>query len=197
MTPHDYLATARVPPSLKDQTFGPWDIQRQLTYTRFEFAGLFRHTYATIHLGLGECVMEDSPTELRQHLPIWLRGHGRVLVTGMGLGCVVRGLLANPDVEHIDVIEIDRRILDAVGPEFAGDDRVGLIHGDALAHPINGERWDFAWHDIWIDETETDRNLQFFHVELIGHFMSACGQQGAWKLPRFISRLAPKTAGLR
>jgi hypothetical protein len=50
-----------------------------------------------------EVVMEDSPRELRRHLPIWMHAHGRVLVTGLGLGCVVRGLLASPHVEYIDV----------------------------------------------------------------------------------------------
>jgi spermidine synthase len=52
--------------------------------------------------------MEDTLSELRRHTPIFMRAKGRLLVTGLGLG-VVRGLLAKPEVEHIDVVEIDRR----------------------------------------------------------------------------------------
>ena len=204
MKPADYLSAARCPPSLKPQYFGLWEIKR-MTPCMSGWRGrvgwdsytvLWRWTEATIHLGPGEVVMEDSIVELRQHLPIWLRGRGRVLITGLGLGCVVRGLLANPDVEHIDVIEIDRGILDVIGPEFADEARVNLIHGDALEHPVNGERWDFAWHDIWVDPAG-GRDLQCFHAELIARFMPVCGPQGAWKLPRFMARLAPAIAGLR
>ena len=206
--PETYLRAARCPDSLKPQKFHPWEIARlepkigrRRLYTGWpSYTVLYRHTkvtWANLHLDQpSEIVMEDSKPELRQHLPIWLKGRGRILVTGLGLGCVVRGLLANPDVERIDVIEIDRGILDVIGPEFAGEDRVNLIHGDALKHPINGEWWDFAWHDIWVDEA-CGRDLQLFHADLIAKFMSVCGPQGAWKLPRFMARLAPAISGLR
>ncbi len=213
MTPDAYLRAARCPATLEAQKFGLWEIWRapmvpslsRCSSLRIWTAALFRYTEATIHLeSPGEVVMEDSLGELRQHLPIWLRAHGRVLVTGLGLGCVVRGLLANPRVERIDVIEIDRDICDVIGPEFAGsgensDDRVNLIEGDALTYPINvRDRWDCAWHDIWVDESAGAPNLQVFHAELITRFMPAVrGQQGAWKLPRFIARRAPTVAGLR
>ena len=196
MTPMDYMAAARVPQDiLPYQKFGMWEIRRAGYADNSPYpiglpsAMLLRHTEATIHLETGECVMEDSEKELRQHLPIWMRGRGRILITGLGLGCVVRGLLAGPDVEHIDVIEIDRRILDVVGPEFAGEDRVNLIHGDALKHPVAGERWDYAWHDIWCDEAE-GTHLQILHTILISRFMPVCGVQGAWQLPRFLHRLS-------
>ena len=203
-SPETYLRAARCPLSLKPQTFGLWEIKRMTPCLSSwadavgwdSYTVLWRWTEATMHLAPGEVVMEDSRPELRQHLPIWLKGHGRILVTGLGLGCVVRGLLANPDVERIDVIEIDRGILDVIGPEFAGEGRVNLIHGDALEYPINGERWDFAWHDIWVDEA-CGRDLQLFHADLIAKFMSVCGPQGAWKLPRFMARLAPAISGLR
>ena len=104
-------------------------------------------------------------------------------------------------VDHIDVIEIDQGIIEAIGPEFEGSARVTIIEGDALthpvAHPVNRGRWDCAWHDIWVDES-TNPNLQTFHAELIQRFMPAvAGPQGAWKLPRFIKRLTPKGLILR
>src|SRR5271154_6313451 len=115
MTPAVYLASARVPKSVPSGTFGLWEIFRQSAQTLGDLAAmggtettvLSRMTLATMHLEHGEIVMEDSRTELCRHLPIWWRARGHVLVTGLGLGCVARGLLANPAVEHVTVVEID------------------------------------------------------------------------------------------
>src|SRR6185295_15069938 len=66
---------------------------------------LYRLTDATLHHDPpGEVVMEDTPFELQTHLGFVMHARGRVLVTGLGLGCVIRGLLANPSVEHITCI---------------------------------------------------------------------------------------------
>lgn len=61
-------------------------------------------------------------------------GRPRARVTGLGRGCVVRGLLARPQVEHIDVVEIDVGVLDMVGPSFAGEPRLMIHQGDALTY---------------------------------------------------------------
>ena len=194
--PTQYLKAARCPEQMPEGEFGLWRIRRITPVSWLQehiggtyYTALYRTTIGALHHDQGECVMEDSFGELRQHLPIWLRAHGRVLVTGLGLGCVVRGLLANPDVDHLDVIEIDRQMLDRIGPEFEPDPRVTLIHGDALKHPVNGSRWDFAWHDLWTDESEGEPHLQIVHAELLMRYGSACGRQGAWKFPRYSRRL--------
>lgn len=209
-----YLHAARVPVDLHPQAFGPWWIERRPandalhqavgmpvigwpTYTllhrfrrppepdpRDPFAGEARCTRPS-----SEIVMEDSRRELAQHLPIWLAARGRVLVTGLGLGCVVRGLLASPRVEHIDVVEIDEGILGVIGPEFQADPRVTLHLGDALKFrwPA-GSRWDFAWHDLW---TDGPRHLVHLHAALLKKHRKSVPLQGAWKLPRMLKRLVP------
>jgi hypothetical protein len=191
-----------VPHALRPQEFGPWRIQRvaadeamielamppamgmglvgfpDYTFLRWTDHAAARPTW--------QIVMDDSAHELRRHLPIWLAARGCVLITGLGLGCVVRGLLAKPDVEHIDVVELDRGILDVVGAEFSGTSRVTLFHGDALRikWPA-GTRWDFAWHDLWIEQG----GLQFLHAELLHRYRHRCGAQGAWAFPRGVARL--------
>lgn len=150
---------------------------------------LRRFTDATMHLN-GEVVMEDSLTELRRHAPIWLAARGRVLVTGLGLGCVVRGLLACPEVNHIDVIEIDRSIIRVVGAEFHNEARVTITAGDALSCHFPANHWDFAWHDIWCEGS----GLQKLHVELMSRFKDCCTVQGAWMLPRFVKRMTRRLA---
>ena len=192
----DFVNAARVPDSLETQSFGLWDIRRMTMTNPYHRAQagfdtvtfLQRWTYSTLHLGAGETVMEDSEPELRRHLPIWMIAHGRVLVTGLGLGCVVRGLLANGSVEKIDVVEIDHGIARVIGSEFASNPRVNLHVADALEWQIGDRKWDFAWHDIWSDTDAGKPHLQVLHGKLIARFHPNVANQGAWALPRKIAR---------
>lgn len=204
MRPADLLHACRVPASVEPRRVGPWEIRRidvasldnefTRAFVRMTLAGydsytlLFRDTLATLHEERGECVMEDSLVELRRHLPILLSARGRVLVSGLGLGCVVRGLLAKPEVEHVDVVEIDRHILALVGREFSTNPRVSLYHDDAerITWPA-GTRWDFAWHDVW-SETES---LDVVHARLIARYHGMAARQGAWQLARVAKRRWP------
>lgn len=201
-TPQEFMEAARVPASLAEQEFGLWTITRAHVDSRvrqllqeagdFEIGWpsltmLWRLSMATMHRPPGEIVMEDSATELRRHLPIWMAGRGRVLVTGLGLGCVVRGLLLSPDVDQVDVVEIDPDIIDAVGAEFAGDSRVRIYRGDALAVEWpEGARWDAAWHDLWVDGD----GLQDLHLKLMAKYRKRTRYQGAWAFPRVAKRHA-------
>lgn len=203
MSPQDYIEAARVPYSLQPQEFGLWKIERlscgqrivdkRLIVMSEETVGfpdytLLSHlTEATLHLVRGDIVMEDSRRELRKHLPIWMKARGRVLVTGLGLGCVVRGLLANPDVDRIEVVEIDLDIARIIGAEFAGSNRVGLHLGDAreIDESWLPGRFDCAWHDLWCDGPD----LQLWHAEMMIQLRRRCGPQGAWAFPRFGKRM--------
>lgn len=202
LSPATFLEAARVPETVPLGRFGLWTIERVESKDGRELAQrgadglwewvgwpsmtlLYRATEATLHQEHGEVVMEDSRRELRRHLPIWLAARGRVLVSGLGLGCVVRGLLASPAVEHIDVVEIDADILRALGPEFASSPRVALHHADALTwEPPAGARWDCAWHDIWCEGS----GLQLLHAELLVRYADRVRRQGAWMFPRFVKR---------
>lgn len=219
-TPADFIRAARVPDTVEAGRFGAWLIERRRVVREFlngsKFAGLFadytilRHdSWATLHLGdgAGAVVMEDSPRELQKHLPIWLAARSvpgaRILITGLGLGCVVRGLLALPTVAHVDVVELDKLILERVGAEFRRDPRVTLVHDDALlfakdtaafARVTGRERWDLAWHDLWIDDGggDTDRGLQALHAEMMVALIDRVGRQGAWAFPRWARRRASR-----
>lgn len=197
MTPDYYLSAARCPSTLKAQEFGLWTIERRAAPESEPHGAMFRAlvgspvqtalgriTEATMHQPPGEIVMEDSTQELSRHLPIWLAARGRLLVTGLGLGCVVRGLLASPQVEHIDVIELDRDILRIVGAEFEREPRVSLHLGNALTCKMPGRHWDFAWHDCWCEGS----GLQLLHLKLIARYRKRCARQGAWMLPRMMKR---------
>lgn len=129
----------------------------------------------------GYTVMDDSDQELSKHLNAVHHATGRVLKTGLGFGCFVRMCLTKADVEHIDVIEIDGRIIEHFGAEFADNERVTIHHADAFEFDPSGLQWDFGWHDIY---TEGNEGLAVAHVRLIKRYLRHCTKQGAWQLPR-------------
>lgn len=96
-------------------------------------------------------VMSDTPAELEGHEHAVKYATGRVLVTGLGLGCIVQGLLAKPGVERIDVVEIDPEVIGLTGYYYGGDPRVHIWRGSAADPNLLPAdlRWDYAWHDIW------------------------------------------------
>ena len=195
-----YLAAARVPETLQPCEEFPWEIERrdvtpeELPRTGWPRITLLRlTTLANIHRR-PDVVMEDGRRELSKHLPIWIHARGRVLVTGLGLGCVVRGLLANPRVERVDVVELEEWILEVVGPEFEDDPRVSLIHADAHRwRPA--EAYDYAWHDLHDNEGVGD-HVQLQHARLL-HRMKrhVRGAQGAWAFPRDMKPIARDAMG--
>lgn len=153
------------------------------TYTK-----LFRVTEATMHLTEGECVMEDTDLELRTHLDFMIRAKGVVLITGLGLGCVVRGCLANEAVRHIVCIEKSKDVLSLVGPHMPKD-RLTIIYADALEWVKNHARgFDCAWHDIWSDESAGEPHLQLLHSRLMLECFPDIPLQGAWNFPRYERR---------
>jgi hypothetical protein len=95
-------------------------------------------------------VMSDTPDELRDHGPAIEAATGRVLIHGLGLGCILSAFLAKPDVTHIDVVEVEESVIKLVAPYYAHDPRVH-IHHDSCVDKVwpRGTRWNFVWHDIW------------------------------------------------
>jgi hypothetical protein len=103
-------------------------------------------------------IMSDTLDECEDLLPIIDRAQGRVLVTGLGLGVAADSLLRKPDVSHVTVIEKHKRIIYLVGRHLMDlhGDALEIIRADAFAwKPVPGQRWDYAWHDIW-DEISGD-----------------------------------------
>ncbi len=95
-------------------------------------------------------VMSNTPMEVRTNWEAYRKATGRVLLNGLGLGMLLEGILSKPDVTHVRVIEVDAQVIRLVAPHFASDPRVQVVHANALEYrPARGERFDYAWHDIW------------------------------------------------
>jgi spermidine synthase len=147
---------------------------------------------------LGDLVMSDTGDELESHLDFMMRAHGDVLVTGLGLGCVARGCLANPFVKRVTVIEKDSCVLRLVAPHMPRDPRLRIVHADALQYvdvlcsqPLV-RQFDCAWHDLWADDDdENGKALQLMHACMIRDLVYAnrvTHFQGGWNLPRWFRR---------
>jgi hypothetical protein len=102
----------------------------------------------TVLLLDGALSMTDAPFVLRNYVWFLRAARGDVLLTGLGLGCLVRGLLALPEVRSITVLELHADVLGLVGPHYR-DPRVEILHADALSwDPPSARRWDCAMFDI-------------------------------------------------
>jgi hypothetical protein len=140
-------------------------------------------TYTRLIRGAHQLVMSDTPTEMRDHGGFMhecavVAPGGRVLINGLGLGCALNTALVVPNVEHVDVVEIDPELIKLVGPYFADEPRVTVHQGDAFTFRFPpGTRWDVAWHDVW-DDICGD-NLASM-ARLARRYGGRVGWQGCW-----------------
>jgi hypothetical protein len=130
-------------------------------------------------------VMMDTPTEYEDHADLFEHAHGRVLLHGLGLGCAVSALLADPAVEHIDVVEANADVIALVGPYYAGSP-VTIHHASCVekAWPADA-RWNYVWHDIWTEVAEENLHDDtaehgISYTRLAQLFAARADRQGAW-----------------
>lgn len=156
-------------------------------------------------------VMSDVPAEIAGALPFldtvawWSPGH-RVLIAGLGLGIVPAWLLAKTGVSRIDVVEIDRDVIDLITGDrdqrfapnsWAADPRLHIHHGDAHTwwpgrQPRRGcclhtdcvlwpnSRWQAAFFDIW--DLVTPANLPSMQ-RLTRHYARRLYRMWSWERP--------------
>ena len=122
-------------------------------------------------------VMSDTPAEIVEHLLPIRRARARVLINGLGLGVIVKAVLAKPKVKHVDVVELSRDVIALVGPHYACD-RLTIHHASAydMTWP-RGTRWNMAWHDIW--DSISENNLPQM-ARLHRKYAHRVGWQGSW-----------------
>lgn len=100
----------------------------------------------------GAVVMSNTRMEIITNMGAYHEATGRVLINGLGMGMLLEAILSKPDVTYVRVIELEQDVIDLVGPHFANDPRVEIIHADALEYkPAKGEHFNYVWHDIWND----------------------------------------------
>lgn len=131
-------------------------------------------------------VMSDTPAEIEGHRHAIENATGRVLIHGLGLGCLVSALMAKPDVTQIDVVDVDPDVIHLTGHYYTHDPRVQIFNRDCLHMNWSQDaRWDYVWHDIW--SHISPRNLEpktaehgIAYSTLFDLFEKQAAMQGAW-----------------
>lgn len=140
-------------------------------------------------------MMSDTPDEANDHAEVihmaWNWG-GRVLIHGLGLGCVLNAVLASPEVEHVDVVEVSADVIRLVGPYYQDHIDAGrlTIHHDSCLTKKwpPGTGWTIVWHDIWssidednlVDDAEAEWGISY--ATMHRKFGGRCFWQGSWGL---------------
>jgi hypothetical protein len=129
--------------------------------------------------------MSDTRAEIMEHGPIlnklWLAEEFQgvsVLINGLGLGVIARAAVINPGVERVDVVEINPKIAELVGPLIPSPKlHIHVANAFNIRWP-KGTTWDLAWHDIW--PTISDENLPQM-AALHRKYGHRVGWQGSWQ----------------
>lgn len=133
----------------------------------------------------GGVMMSDTHDEIRDHLDPVRFARGTCFVTGLGLGCVVQGMLDKEDekysVDRVIVIEKNEHVISLVAPHFKDryGERFEVRNEDALTYkPPRGERYDIVWHDIWADIcVDNLKTMGLLHRK----YGRRCDWQGSWQ----------------
>lgn len=98
-----------------------------------------------------DCVMSNTPMELRTNRKFVRESNGHVHINGLGLGMVLLAVLNKPEVERVTVVEKSQDVIDLVAPSFSKFSNIlDIIHADALTYkPPTKDRFGAVWHDIW------------------------------------------------
>lgn len=100
----------------------------------------------------GVSVMTDQYLEWLSQLESFLeQATGRVLISGLGLGLIVKTLWRNPAILSVDIVEISQDVIDLVWEHVnPGDGKVRLHLGDVFAWSPDSAntKWDCIYFDL-------------------------------------------------
>ena len=168
--------------TLPNMEKGEWRIER-FTTDRLDFHSLLRGRGVPVGETFTRAmrnkllVASDMPAEMRDQSEAVYRARGHCLVNGLGIGLVLKNILAKPEVASVTVVEISQDLIDLVSPHYA-DPRVTFVCADALQYqPPKGKRYQMIWHDIW-DGICSD-NLPAM-ASLKRKYAKRCDWQGCW-----------------
>lgn len=124
---------------------GAWEVRRK--------PGSPDVTELVEHVEVGEPLvwMDDQQSEYDAHQVIIAAAHGRMWMSGLGLGFLPAILAKDERVESITIVERSTDVMRLVEPhfmsEFGNRKEFRIITADAETWQPNGERYDVAWVD--------------------------------------------------
>lgn len=131
--------------------------------------------------------MPIRPERKGLYPPNWKEIRARILKRA-GDCCEDCGVLKNPIITRVDIVEIDKNVIKLVGPYMPMDPRLNIIHADIFEHIKSHQDYDCAWYDLWTE----DDSLQVKHIELLISMKNRTLLQGAWGYPQGIKKIAKR-----
>jgi len=135
----------------------------------------------------GDVWMTDTPAEIQD---LWevdsemlCNNDGSMLIVGLGIGVLLNRAIVKHHMTEIDVVEMDPRVLKAVGPYYeamAEEHGVNLRLHEADIHKWRvprGAYWDVGFFDIWATINDDDMAEV---KRLRDRFRTRLGWFGAW-----------------
>jgi len=110
----------------------------------------------------GKVVMVDDPLHWYGMEGLANASRGNVLVGGLGLGLIVHHLVKNPEVKRIDVVEMEKDVIDLIKP-LLPNGKVKIHHGN-----IFDPKWlelepNTIILDLWVGRPPIGEMLGAFH----------------------------------
>lgn len=137
-------------------------------------------TYKTLTFlnsrGDSEVMMSNTQFEYRTNVGFVQNARGHVLISGLGLGMLLRPLAAKPEVLSITVIEKDPDVIALVAPHYADIDKLSILNYDIFRYKCS-RMYDWGMHDIW--PTTCPENLNQMHA-LRHRFRADIRNQVCW-----------------
>ena len=126
----------------------------------------------------GATVMSNTPDEINDFRFFLQWAEGSILINGLGLGVLLKGLAEKEELTDITVIELSLDVVKLVGSTFANNPKIEIIQGDAFEwQPPKGKRYTCVWHDIW--NTICSDNIEEMK-KLHRKYGRKAGYQGSW-----------------
>lgn len=156
-------------------------VERQLVFPEMVAAHPDRYRpgwLTTLWLGHRRATT-DSWGEFREQWDAIQAARGRVLVHGLGLGAVLRPMLAKPEVESVEVVEWNADVCRLVAPAFgrgAGRGPLQVTLGDAYTADLGDRRWDVVYSDIWVDDEDHSAE----HERIRAVYAGRCDEHLCW-----------------
>lgn len=148
--------------TIPEGQIGPWKIQRfeisnfeatlfsiKAMHSPLKRGRILPGTYTKLVHDRRGIVMSDTPDEMLDHVEFVRHATGHVMIAGLGIGMVLRAVLAKPDVTRVTVVEMDADVIKLVSPHYQND-RITIIHSSIFDFKVpKGTRYDAVWLDIW------------------------------------------------
>ncbi len=136
------------------QTFAYDEISVSKDYKEYSAIGYFKKPFSYLALCEGNNIwMSLNPNEIETMKPFINKGHGDVLVLGLGMGYVPFMMALNDDVKHITIIEKDQNIINLFNnllfPHFVNKNKITIIKDDAIKYVSKNNKYDYIFADLW------------------------------------------------